>query len=180
MACERSLWPLTDCLWYLPCIVFVPAIGFGLRIAMTAAGCREKGFLGMYFNYSFIFLHCLLYFFPKNELNLSLELRMWKLEESDNWIYSQHGKFRVKGFSFCLKMPGEGVTLFAELWNIRRIFELLKGSHLSSRRIARAWASLSAGAWENTVQGMCHLLRPDNWHPSEMAWHYLSIKLESV
>lgn len=82
-------------------------------------------------------------------------------------VGSMYSGLRIKGLYVGYvfpKMLGLGVTWFAEFRNICRIFELLKGSQLSCSRIAEAWASLLVSAWENIVQGMCHLFSPDNWH----------------
>lgn len=72
---------------------------------------------------------------------------------------------------------------FAQLCNLCRKSELLKWSQLSCSRSAGAWVSWPLSAWENTIRGMslhASLPRPDNWHPSEMAWLDLSIKLSLV
>lgn len=46
VACERSLWFLSDCLWYLPCIFFVPVIAFWFEDSqdygwLKTSVCRE-------------------------------------------------------------------------------------------------------------------------------------------
>lgn len=79
-------------------------------------------------------------------------------------MYSRCGKIWIKG-RLIHPPPNLGATWFAEPRNICRISELLKGSQLSSCRIAGAWASSPVSAWENSA-GKVSLL---------MAWQLASI-----
>lgn len=177
VACERSLWSLTDCLWYLPCIFFVPVRDFWFEDSHDCSSLQRAGFLRncvlIVASYFYI-----VHYIHHQQISELLRQSEWKLESS-GCMYTRRGKIRFKGL-YLSQNASFRCSLVCWTLNMHRMSELLKGSQLSSSGIAGAQASLPASAWENTAQGMCHLLWPDNWHPSEMAWHDLSIKLESV
>lgn len=104
VACERSLWSLTDCLWYRPCIFFVPVIGFPFED--SHAGYREEGFLS-----NFIFLHCPLHLFPTDKWNLfwNCKCKNWKKKKSFSGCMVDVGTYEFKGLCIFPKLLGLGI-----------------------------------------------------------------------
>lgn len=124
---KGQVWSFSDCLWYLPCIFFVPVIGFWFKDSHYCSCLQRKHFSReMRCNCSVIFLPCLFI------LNIQ---GMCKLGESKCCMYSglEHLKSKAYVYVYIIqyifpKMLGLDVTFFAKFRNICRTFELLKGS----------------------------------------------------
>lgn len=148
VACERSLCSFSDCLWYLPCIFFLPVIGFWFKDSYFCSCLQRKGFSQeMHYNCSVIFL-----LYSRHQVEYFPERAKWK-----NLMVAWIVNFCSVYYMFFPKVLGLDVAWVAKFRNICT----------TSRSIGGAWAALLACTWENSR--MCRVS-----HPSEMDRHYLS------